>query len=53
MIGAYNYGIKKVFIPYDNIPDLENISEKVKNNLEISPVKNYEEIYKELFIVNN
>lgn len=53
LIGAYNAGIKKVFIPYNNTEDLENISEKIKNNIEIIPVKNYEEIYKELFIVNN
>ena len=41
--------MKKVFIPKDNIKDLEEVPEEIKNNLEIIPVALYSEIYKNIF----
>lgn len=49
LIGAYNDGIKKVFIPWFNKNDLEELSSEVKDKLEIIFVRNYEEIFKDLF----
>ena len=49
LIGAYNQNIKKVFIPFANKNELESIPDKVKKSIKIIPVKNYDEIYKELF----
>ena len=40
---------KKVFIPNDNIKELEKLDSDLKNNIEFIGVNNYEEIYKELF----
>ena len=44
MLAALRGGIKKVIIPHDNIKDLEEIPDKVKNALEIIPVKNAHEV---------
>lgn len=33
-MAAYKLGIKKVIIPIDNKPDLEEVDDAVKNNLE-------------------
>lgn len=49
LIGAYNEGIKKVFIPKENHNDLINVPEEILKKLEIIEVVNYEEIYKSLF----
>jgi len=49
LIGAYNSGIKKVFIPKNNHSDLKEVPEEVLSKLEIIEVSNYKEIYKELF----
>ncbi len=53
VIGAYNNGFKKVYIPLENKNDLEKVPEEVKNNIEIKCVSNYEEIYKDLFKKSN
>ena len=50
IIGAYNHGLKTVYIPFGNELDLEEIPEEVKNKLKIVLVKNYQEIYEELFL---
>ena len=50
IIGAYNHGIKTVYIPFGNELDLEEIPEEIKNKLKIVLVKNYKEIYEELFL---
>lgn len=47
-IGAARTGIKKIYIPYDNIHDLENIPSEIKEKIEFIPVKNYKELYQEL-----
>lgn len=49
LIGAYRARMKKVFIPKDNIKDLEEVPEDIKDNLEIIPVALYSEIYKNIF----
>lgn len=49
LIGAYNSGIKKVFIPLENHNDLVRVPNEVLEKLEIIEISNYEEIYKELF----
>ncbi len=49
IIGAYNEGIKKIFIPYLNSCDLEEIPIIVKDNIEIVLVKNYKEIFNAIF----
>ena len=50
IIGAYNHGINTVYIPFGNELDLEEIPEEIKNKLKIVLVKNYKEIYEELFL---
>ena len=49
IIGAYNDGVKKIFIPYTNSCDLEEIPEVVKEKVKIILVKNYKEIFNALF----
>lgn len=43
-LGAARHGIKKIFIPYDNLKDLEEIPVEVKKEIEYIPVKQYSEI---------
>ena len=43
-IAAHRSGLKKIIIPYDNLKDIDEIPESVKNSLEIIPVKSVEEI---------
>lgn len=38
-MAAYRGGVKRVFIPYDNIPDIDEIDLKVRENIEFIPVK--------------
>ena len=49
IIGAYNNGVTKIFIPYTNSCDLEEIPNIVKEQIDIVLVKNYEEIFNALF----
>ena len=39
LMAAQRAGITKVFIPADNVEDLEDVAEEVKTKLEIIPVK--------------
>ena len=48
-IGAYNSGVKKIFIPKENEKDLDDIPEEIKDKIKIILVSNYEEIYKQIF----
>ena len=43
-MAAYRGGVKRVFIPYDNISDLDEVDGKVRENLEFIPVKYVTEI---------
>ena len=49
IIGAYNNDIKIVYIPYNNKIDLEDIPDNIKSSIDIKLVKNYQEIYNDLF----
>ena len=49
-IGAYACGIKTIFIPKQNEPDIDDIPEEVRKKLDIVLVSSYEEIYNKLFI---
>ncbi|MBP3599477.1 MAG: endopeptidase La [Clostridia bacterium] len=51
-MAAYRGGVKTVFIPNDNIADLEDVDDKVKENVEFIPVSNVNEII-ERAIVND
>lgn len=44
LMGALRGGIKTVIIPHGNIKDLADVSDKIKNNLEIIPVSYVEEV---------
>lgn len=43
-IAAVRSGLKTILIPYDNVKDLEDVPESVKNTLNIIPVQNVSEI---------
>ena len=43
-IAAYRSGVKTVFIPKDNIADLEDVDQIVKDHLEFIPVGHQDEI---------
>ncbi len=47
LIAASRFEIDKVFIPYENTIDIEEIPESVKKKFKIVPVKSIEEIIKE------
>ena len=49
LIGAYNNGIKIVFIPKKNHKDLVDLPEEIENNLTIIEVDNYIEVYNHIF----
>ena len=49
IIGAYNDGVKKIFIPFTNSCDLEEIPDIVKEEVKIVLVKNYKEIFNTIF----
>jgi len=45
-IGALRNGIETIIIPYDNIKDLDEVPDEVKENIEYISVKDYKEIYR-------
>lgn len=49
IIGAINAGITTIYIPEDNLPDLESIPKKIMKNIDIIGVKTYNQIYKDVF----
>ena len=49
IIGAYNNGIKTIYMPLNNKVDLDNIPLNIKEKINIKLIKNYDEIYKDLF----
>ena len=49
VIGAHRAGIRKVFIPIENEKDLDEIPEDIRNDIKFIAVKNYIEIYKNIF----
>ena len=49
-IAAHRNGLTKILIPYENIPDIEDIPDEVKKSLEIIPLKEVSEVIKEAII---
>ena len=47
LMAAQRSGIKKVYIPYDNIEDLDDVAEEVKEKLDIVPVKKVTDVLKD------
>ena len=47
LMAAQRSGIKKVYIPYDNIEDLDDVAEEVKEKLDIVPVKKVMDVLKD------
>lgn len=43
-IGANRSGIKKIIIPFDNIKDLDEVPNEIKDKIQYIPVKNYREV---------
>lgn len=48
LMAAQRAGIKKVFIPEDNVEDLEDVAEEVKEKLEIIPVNKVTDVLKKV-----
>ena len=46
LMAAQRAGITKVFIPYDNQDDLEDVADEVREKLEIIPVKKVTDVLK-------
>lgn len=47
LMAAQRAGVTKVFVPVDNVDDLDDVAEEVKEKLDIVPVKHIREILKE------
>ena len=45
-VAAQRAGVKKVYIPKDNVPDLEDVAAEVKEKLTIVPVKKVTDVLK-------
>lgn len=45
-IAAHRSGLSEILIPYDNLPDVEEIPAEVKNSLKITPVKTIMDVIK-------
>ena len=44
LMAAQRAGLKKIFIPKDNVQDLDEVPEEVKNSLTLLPVKDVREV---------
>ena len=49
VIGAHRAGIKKIFIPNENLVDLDEIPEEVKKDIKFISVSTYKEIYGRIY----
>lgn len=49
-MAAYSGGVKRIFIPKDNLPDLEEVEDIVKENVEFVPVSYVDEIISEAIL---
>lgn len=47
-IGALRGNVKKIFIPFDNTRDLEDIPKEVSQEIQFIPVKNFMDVWKAL-----
>lgn len=50
LMAAQRAGIKRVLIPAENVPDLEDVAEEVKEKLEIIPVKEISDVLNLAFV---
>ena len=48
LMAAVRAGVKCVFIPHDNVQDLEDVPVEVKEKLEIIPVKKVKEVLEQV-----
>ncbi len=48
-LAALKVGINKIYLPFDNSSDLEELDEEIKDKIKFILVKNYKEIYVDLF----
>ncbi len=51
LMAAERAGVKKAFIPKDNIDDLKDIPEEIKEKIEVIPVTTVKEVLKELKLI--
>ncbi len=49
VIGAHRAGIKKVFLPFENEKDLDEIPDDIKKEVQFVFVSNYQQVYEKLF----
>lgn len=50
LMAAQRAGVRQVFIPRDNLDDLKDVEDEVKNALTITPVSTVEEVMQALDI---
>ncbi|OHW61842.1 Lon protease 1 [Andreesenia angusta] len=53
VLAAYRAGVKKIILPWDNKRDMEEVSEKVKKEIEFVFVKNISEVLPHVLIVED
>lgn len=51
-MAAYRAGIKRVIIPAENLPDIDEVDERVKSSVEFIPVKRIDEVLKLALLQN-
>ena len=49
-MAAYRGGVKKIFIPALNVPDLDEVDKTVREKVEFVPVDNVDEIIKNALV---
>ena len=50
LVAAHRAGLKRILIPHDNTPDLVDVPEVVKHDIEICPVKHMDEVLPLAFV---
>ena len=50
LMAAQRAGVEKVFIPWENVEDLDEVAQEVKDKIEIVPVKMAEEVLEAVLI---
>ena len=51
IIGAVNAGITRIYIPNDNLNDINSIPKKIIKDIDIIGVETYHQIYKDVFML--
>ena len=47
VIAAHRSGIERILLPKDNLPDLEDVPEEIRNDVEFVPVERVEDVLRE------